>query len=224
MPDSSPGSFPTAPPAVIVLAAGRGSRFTGDGHKLLQPFGATDGTVLEHSIANAVSTGLPVVLVTLSRLCDDRTPLGVETRVTLPEEGETGIGVSIAAGVRAARTAGGWLILPGDMPLVRPETIVRVAAALHSGGTARALHRGLPGHPVAFARKHYRHLVGLREDVGARDLLASHPPQLIETEDAGTTLDIDTVADLDRLRNLDLTPPGFTLTECMMQDLRHRSS
>ena len=40
------------------------------------------------------------------------------------------MGTSIAAGVRASPDSAGWLVLPGDMPLVQPATLLAVARAL----------------------------------------------------------------------------------------------
>jgi molybdenum cofactor cytidylyltransferase len=40
------------------------------------------------------------------------------------------MGDSIAAGVRATADAAGWLVLPGDLPLIQPATLRAVAQAL----------------------------------------------------------------------------------------------
>ena len=49
-------------PVVIVLAAGRGSRFLGQQHKLAQTLGG--GTVLATTLRNAVASHLSTVVVT----------------------------------------------------------------------------------------------------------------------------------------------------------------
>ena len=51
-------------PVVIVLAAGRGSRFEGARHKLAQTLGGA--SVLGQTIGHAIESGLPVVVVTTS--------------------------------------------------------------------------------------------------------------------------------------------------------------
>ena len=51
---------------IIVLAAGLGSRFQDAGHKLIQPLG--DTTVLGATLAHAVDSALPVVVVTTRAL------------------------------------------------------------------------------------------------------------------------------------------------------------
>jgi molybdenum cofactor cytidylyltransferase len=53
-------------PTIIVLAAGRGSRFGGTGHKLAQAFGTS--TVLGTTVSHAVQTQLPVLVITTAPL------------------------------------------------------------------------------------------------------------------------------------------------------------
>ena len=49
-------------PVIVVLAAGRGSRFAGTHHKLVQALG--DVSVLGQTIGHAIASRLPVVVVT----------------------------------------------------------------------------------------------------------------------------------------------------------------
>ena len=53
-------------PALIVLAAGKGSRFSGAEHKLAQPLGPS--TVLGSTLRHAIETHLAVVVVTTEPL------------------------------------------------------------------------------------------------------------------------------------------------------------
>src|SRR5688500_7973784 len=118
-------------PAVVVLAAGRGSRFRGLHHKLMQSLGAS--TVLATTLSNAIATQLPVMVVTAEPLADV-VSRHVATRdmVILPSVGSgadaVGMGHSIAAGVAARSDASGWVILPADMPMVQTSTLNTVAA------------------------------------------------------------------------------------------------
>src|SRR5512140_2609463 len=97
-------------PVVLVLASGRGDRFVasgGSGSKLQALLGGVP--VLQRTLAAVRASGLPW---------------------HLEDPGHEGMGDSIAAAVRATRDAGGWLVLPGDLPLVQPRTLQAVAAAL----------------------------------------------------------------------------------------------
>jgi molybdenum cofactor cytidylyltransferase len=185
---------------IIVLAAGQGRRFLGARHKLEQPLAG--GTVLGMTLANAIQTRLPVLVVTTEALA----PLVADqvahrdTIVVSDIDARRGIGHSIATGVLERASAPGWLILPGDMPLVRPSTLLAVAAKLDQHPVAYAQHRGRRGHPVGFGAELYSELVALSGDDGARRLIARYPGMAAEVDDPGVLVDVDTEADLDALR------------------------
>lgn len=191
-------------PAVVVLAAGRGSRFRGLHHKLMQTLGAS--TVLATTISNALATQMPVLVVTTEPLAE-MVSRHVATRdmVVLPPVGSPasqalGMGYSIAAGVAARSDASGWLILPADMPMIQTPTLRQVARELDGNAIAYAQYRGLRGHPVGFSAELYSELVMLTGDEGARRLLARYPAMGVEVDDPGVLLDVDTEDDLDRVR------------------------
>jgi molybdenum cofactor cytidylyltransferase len=110
------------------------------------------------------------------------------------------MGFSIAEGVRARPDADGWLILPGDMPMVRTSTLLEVAAALTEHPVVYAQHRGRRGHPVGFGAELFSELSALSGDDGARRLLARYPAFGVELDDPGVLVDVDTQADLDVVR------------------------
>jgi len=192
-----------AQPVVVVLAAGLGSRFGGTIHKLGQDL---DGaSVLARVLIQVLATSLEAVVVTTEALADEAR-LSVASRdiVLLPEVGASdlplGMGYSIAAGVSARPNASGWLILPGDMPLVQSSTVLAVAAALAHHPVAFAQYQGRRGHPVGFSSELYSELSALQGDAGARRLTARYPAQGVEVDDPGVLVDIDTEADLKRAR------------------------
>ena len=88
------------------------------------------------------------------------------------------------------------IVLPGDMPLVRPASLVRVAQGLAQHAVAFAQYQGRRGHPVAFGAELFSELVQLRGDEGARRLMARYPSQGIELDDPGVLMDVDTLDDL----------------------------
>ena len=188
-------------PVVVVLAAGRGSRFEGAVHKLRQSLG--DESVLAATLAQVLQSGLPAVVVTTAELVPIVQPLiAARDIVLLPPIGSAtreplGMGYSIAAGVGARPNASGWLVLPGDMPLVQATTLQAVARSLGQHPVVYAQHRGRRGHPVGFAAELYTELVRLTGDEGARRLLARYPSQGLEVDDPGVLVDVDTQADLE---------------------------
>lgn len=187
-------------PTIIVPAAGLGSRFGGPLHKLAQPFDGT--TVLGATVRHAVQTQLPVVVVTTEALAPHlATQLASRDVVVLsPDHAARGMGFSIAMGVAERSGAPGWLVLPGDMPMVQPATLLAVATALEQYPVVYAQYRGRRGHPVGFAAELYSELVLLTGDDGARRVVARYPAFGQEVPDAGALMDLDTPADLAALR------------------------
>ena len=189
-------------PAIIVTAAGSGSRFGGALHKLEQPFEGS--TVLAVTVRHAIQTQLPVVVVTTAaRAPQLATLLAARDIVVLSAaEAARGMGATIASGVVERSGAPGWLVLPGDMPLVQPGTMLSVARALEQHPVVYAQYQGRRGHPVAFAAELYSELIQLSGDDGARRVMLRYPAHGQEVDDRGVLLDVDTPADLEVLRQV----------------------
>ena len=174
-------------PLVIVLASGRGERFI-----------AAGGT---GSKLKALLAGKPVLEHTLDAVRASGLPWRVE------DAGHPGMGDSIAAAVRAMPDAVGWLILPGDLPLVRPETLQAVAAALNGRVNAvQPQFMGERGHPVAFAAGCRAQLAALAGNLGAAPVLramrAIDSVADLVVDEAGNGTDKDTPEALARAEAL----------------------
>ena len=196
-------------PAVVVLAAGRGSRFRGTGHKLEQCLDLAPGgdTVLARTLGHAIATQLRVVVVTsaalapaVHRLVAARDVVTLGDRDAHGRPQPIGMGHSIVAGVSATGDADGWLILPADMPLVQPTTLLAVAEGLERFPVCYAQYRGMQGHPVGFGTELFSELMALQGDEGARRIVARYAAQPIPVDDPGVHVDVDTAEDLARLR------------------------
>ena len=161
---------------VIVLASGRGERFAasgGSGHKLDALLGGK--SVLQHTLDAVRDSGMPWHL----------------------ERGDhAGMGDSIAAAVRKTSAASGWLILPGDLPLVQGATLRLVSEALKRHDVAVPSYQGKRGHPVGFSASCLQALLGLSGDRGAFSVIRSHAAVEIDVDDMGCVMDIDTEEDL----------------------------
>jgi len=171
-----------AQPVVLVLASGRGERFAASGGAVHKLSALLNGkTVLEHTLAAVRASGLPW---------------------HLEDAGHPGMGDSIAAAVRATVDAPGWLVLPGDLPLVQPDTLRTIAAALADCTVAVPVYQGERGHPVGFAAQCLLGLLALRGEQGAASVVRGQAEQgrvrLVDVNDAGTVTDVDTVQDLER--------------------------
>jgi molybdenum cofactor cytidylyltransferase len=194
-------------PTVVVLAAGRGTRFAGgDGHKLAQPLAGD--SVLGRTLHNVLASRLPFVVVTTPALAAlARAAVPADELVLLDDGAPFGMGHSIAAGVAARPHADGWLVQPGDMPLVQPQTLLAVAQGLaEHHAVAYAQHRGRRGHPVAFGSELFSELIMLGGDEGARRLIARYPAHAVDVDDPGVLVDVDTVEDLQNVTSAPAAP------------------
>ena len=191
----------TPQPTVIVLGAGRGSRFLGGGHKLARAWAGS--TVMGQTVTRALASGLPIKVVTTEPLLPLIAPqVARRDIIVLPDAASApmlGMGASISAGVRACFDATGWLVLPADMPMVEPATIRSVAGALRHHAVAYPQHQGRRGHPVGFAPELLRELVDLKGDEGARRVVARYPAHALDVEDSGVLMDLDTEEDFTRI-------------------------
>ncbi|TSA10154.1 MAG: nucleotidyltransferase family protein [Comamonadaceae bacterium] len=169
-------------PVVIVLASGRGKRFLasgGTGSKLQAMLAGKP--VLQHTLAAVQASGLPW---------------------HLEDSGQAGMGDSIAAAVRSTPDAAGWLILPGDLPLIQSQTLLAVAAALQEHGVVLPSYSGQRGHPVGFAADCRQALLELSGEQGALGVVRSRAAFELPVADAGCVHDIDTLDDLRRAESL----------------------
>lgn len=175
---------------MIVLAAGHGRRFAQSG-------GAT------HKL-DVLLAGIPV----LQRVLDSVLASGLPFHLVRPDAAAAvdGMGDSIARGVAATADAPGWLILPGDLPLIRPETLLRVARELSSCPVVQPFCNGSRGHPVGFAAQCRDALLALRGDQGAAAIVRGYREagqvRVLELDDPGIVTDIDTLDDLARAEAL----------------------
>jgi molybdenum cofactor cytidylyltransferase len=167
-------------PVVLVLASGRGERFTasgGEGNKLHAMLAGK--RVIDWTIEAAKASGL---------------------RWHVEEGKHAGLGDSIAAAVRATPDATGWLVLPGDLPLIQPETLRSVADSLERHDVVVPHYRGQRGHPVGFDHVCERALRDLQGPNGASSVVRAEAAVDgvfdLDLDDPGIVTDIDTLADL----------------------------
>ena len=174
---------------VLVLASGRGQRFLASGGITDKLQADLNGkTVLQHTLDAVRASGL---------------------RWHLEDAGHPGMGDSIAAAVRATRNAAdgasggaGWMVLPADLPLVQPATLVAIARAPLAADVLVPECGGQRGHPVRFAASCGGALADLHGNHGAARVVTAQAAIKIVVADAGCVTDIDTVDDLRRAGEL----------------------
>jgi len=186
---------PDAPDRVmaVVLAAGAGSRYHDDHHKLRADVRGT--AVITRAVAAAVASGLEVVVVVGAVDVDDLLPAGVA--IVRNAHWERGQATSLAAGIDVARRRGVAAVVVGlgDQPFVPAAAWAAVAGT--SAPLAVATFGGDRRPPVRIHRSLWDALPA-EGDEGARALMRQSPELITEVPCSGEAADIDTVEDLRR--------------------------
>ncbi|MCL5077489.1 MAG: nucleotidyltransferase family protein [Actinobacteria bacterium] len=181
--------------AGILLCAGQGSRFSGNGHKLLQQFGST--TLFEHCLSAMMDAELDLNIVVDGAVdLSSRLPTQV-VRVHNPDWID-GMATSLKVGVACAKELGASSVVVGlgDQPGILGSSWRAVA---NSSGRpiAIATYHGKRRNPVRLDSTVWE-LLPTTGDVGARALVKLRPELVEEVDCLGDPRDIDTLEDLIR--------------------------
>ena len=198
--------------AAIVLAAGRSSRM-GDFKPLLDIDGRT---LLEWAVAGFRGAGVDDVLVVTGHRGGEVGAASERAgaRAVANAEFDHGMFSSVRAGVEALSAGvSRFFLLPADVPLVRPETIGRLAraardAATVPGGPPDVVYpatSGATGHPPLVSAALRDEIVAAGPDGpdgGLRRVLMDHIARsaVVDVGDPGVLLDADTPDDLAGIR------------------------
>jgi molybdenum cofactor cytidylyltransferase len=176
----------------VVLAAGGSTRFGGD--KLLFRY---RGKPLVWWAAEALRRGgLEVYLVAARR--EVAQAAGEVYGVIYNPWWRLGLSTSVKAAVAALLDKKCVVWMLGDMPCVKPSTVAAVAGRC-KGGLVVPTYRGARGNPAASCRDVYPLALALEGDVGLRALFGRVPVEVVEVDDPGILVDVDTPGDLERL-------------------------
>jgi len=188
----------------IVTAAGSAERF--GGKKLLAPVNGEP--LLDHTIRSLLDGGVTEVIVVVS--ADARRELARDVnamndaRVRPIENPDPSRGKfsSIQIGVAEA-TGDALLVLPGDMPFVRPETVRAVIAKYRERpAIVSPRYNGKRGHPVVMPLSLRDEIAATPPSANLHDVIKRHPgePVHVDVNDAGVVRDVDTRSDLEPKR------------------------
>ena len=182
--------------AAVVLAAGGGTRWDGDGHKLLAPLGGRP--LAAHAFDAAAAAGLDELVVVVGAV--DLVAAGVvPDGATVLANGRWADGQagSLRLAVEHARSRGHAAVVVGlaDSPGVPSEAWRAVAAAPSPLAVATFAGRRRP--PTRIGRNLWDDLP-TEGDEGARGLLSGRPDLVREVPCPGDPADVDVLEDLRR--------------------------
>ena len=184
---------------VVLLAAGRGSRFGDDAPKTLARLGRRP--LVTHAVAAATMSGLrPVVVVVGCQAADVGAAAGTLAEIVENPDWEGGMSSSLRAGLATVLpdpTVTAVAVALADQPRIGAESYKRLVAAHREGAQlAVATYEGKRGHPVLIGRTLFDEAMKMTGDEGARSLLANHDVVEVPCDGTGDATDVDTPADL----------------------------
>ncbi len=195
-------------PSVVVLAAGRSTRFRGTKQLARLGPGTLVGMVLG-AVPRAL-VGETVVVLGHRAGAVEKALHGLPgVRFVLNEDYRTGLASSIRAGISSlAPDAEGAMLLLADQPFVSRSLLTRMIRRFDSGSSkgkiVAAGYGRLVAPPVLFSRDYFDELESLRGDEGARSVISRHAGSLtvVKATKKGALSDVDTREDLEEARRL----------------------
>lgn len=118
-------------------------------------------------------------------------------RVVFNQDYESGMFGSVKLGVRQV-SGDAFFLVPGDCPLVSPDTYIRLMEA--GADIAVPLYRGRKGHPVLIRSRLKRQLLQWPEHSSLRDFIAHKGYCPVRVNDRGILQNINTMDDYISLR------------------------
>ncbi len=178
----------------VVLAAGAGQRWLGNGHKLLEMFRGKP--LVSWAIENAVASDLSVLVIDgavdlteLVKTC------GAQLAHNPNWDKGQATSLTLACDVAFQKGFDAIVVGLGDQPLLLPSAWSAVACADDDHPVVLATYGGVRGHPIRLAASTWP-LLDRMGDHGAKTFLSRHPELIWEVACKGSPADIDTVEDL----------------------------
>lgn len=159
---------------------------------------------IRHCLDGIIAAGVQDVVVVLGMNGGEAaaTLAGLTVKVVFNENAESEMAESVRIGLRETDpSASGVLVCLADHPLVSAETLRRLMA-IHANDPHTIVvprFRGRRGHPTLFPAAIAREVFS---GLTLRDVLAKHAGRigLVDIEDEGVTLDMDTEEDYERMQ------------------------
>ncbi|MGI6095525.1 MAG: DVU_1551 family NTP transferase [Lachnospiraceae bacterium] len=188
----------------IILAAGCSRRMKA--FKPLLPLGNT--CILEHTIDNFIRAGIRRIIVVVGYRRGELIPFLIRKRVQYVINSryeDLDMFESVRLGVEALQDdCRGFLLCPGDIPLIMPYTIQRVIEEREKTQALVVMpsYRGESGHPPVMSREVIPSIRNYRGEEGLRGVLQRYEAdtRYVEVPDREMLYDMDMPEDYERLK------------------------
>lgn len=188
---------------IIILAAGRSSRFGG----IKQLLHYNGKTLLQHVIEEATKTGAsPIVVITGSNANEVSSSI-TDKRITtiFNKDWSEGMASGIVTGVNKINELDSSIekiiITVCDQPFVTAAIFEQLDQVQSESGKhiVASAYSNTKGTPVLFTRQYFDQLLGLKGDTGAKKILESFREDLATVDFPQGNIDIDTKKDFENL-------------------------
>lgn len=195
----------SSPTVAILLAAGGGSRFEATEHKLTALISGR--SVCSWSLQHLLEASFEKIVVVTgainltAALEIEKINSSKSVQMIHNPLWQSGLASSLQCGINVARDLGAQAVVVGlaDQPAVLATAWRQVAAS--TAPLAVATYDGVRGNPVRLHAELWQLLPETGDD-GARLLFRSHRDLIEEIPCAGSAQDVDTVSDLENIRQI----------------------
>lgn len=181
--------------SIVILAGGRSKRM--GTMKQLLPWGKK--TILQHLIGVAGGVKPAEIIVVLGHNAEQISSIiaGEPVKIVVNTEFRKGMSTSLKAALNSVLPESDtYVFMLGDQPLVTVDTI-KLLLSRHSAselGITVPVYKGVRGRPVVIDSKYREELMTLKGEIGAKQVIDSHPVDLLEVsvDSEEVIIDLDT--------------------------------
>lgn len=195
--------------AVVILAAGAGSRYRNSGGQGPKQLANINGKpMLQHGIDRIYELAPGSTYTVLGHAWQTIADKISNTTVLVNTNWQQGLGSSIA--LATSEITGrmpdcqGLMFVLADQPALGCEELAAMLSLFDGSQAVCASYEGSVGVPAIFPPQMFAALMALSADSGAKVLLQSIQDSLLTLAMPGAAMDIDTIEDLQRLKALNL--------------------
>lgn len=150
---------------------------------------------LDSTLRLSLASGLPTLLIAPKTVgTQARQLLSGNSVIDLPEDESDNLDPtdrfahSIVTGVLSSANANGWLMLPANTPMLKADTLRKVAEAMTTQSVVYPQYRKIPGNPIGFSSEFFSELIRMQTERDFARLIARYPAQGIDVDDPGVLI------------------------------------